>query len=50
MRLKAFTTLGLFSLLTAFVAAQAVPGVQRPAGERSRADQWPREADRKSVV
>ena len=43
MRLKAVVTLGVFALLTAIVAAQAVPG--RSASQQgARVSHWPREA------
>ena len=42
MRLKAIATLGVFSLLTALVAAQAVPG-PRAGQQGARVTSWPRE-------
>jgi len=46
MRIKAIATLGIFSVLTALVAAQAVPGggtALRQASQGSRITNWPRE-------
>ncbi len=42
MKLKAMTTLGVFSLLTALVAAQAVPGLSTTQ-PGARVTSWPRE-------
>ena len=42
MRLKAIVTLGVFSMLTAFVAAQAVPG-SGATQQGARVTSWPRE-------
>lgn len=46
MRIKAIATLGMFSVLTALVAAQAVPGggtALRQASQGARIANWPRE-------
>ncbi|MFA5907849.1 MAG: pitrilysin family protein [Vicinamibacterales bacterium] len=45
MRLKAIATLGVFSALTALVAAQAVPGLAfQQAAPGARVSNWPRES------
>ncbi len=45
MKLKAIATLGVFSALTALVAAQAVPGLAfQPAAPGARVSNWPRES------